>query len=55
MTKLDWLRAQMDAYLTDAKAQTDKREFDRLILLAARCQKQILELEYGRPDRNRLH
>ena len=55
MTKLEWLRAQMEAYLADAEAQTDDCEARRLFLLAVRCQEQILDLELGRPEGSTLH
>ena len=54
MTKIEWLRAQMEAYLTDAEAQADEREAMRLFLLAVRCQEQILDLEYERPPGSML-
>jgi hypothetical protein len=43
--KLSYLRKQAAAYLEDAKSATRRREAERLIMLAARCQEQILELE----------
>ncbi len=51
MSKLERLRAQMEAYLDDAEAQEDNREAMRLFMLAVRCQEQILDLELAEPTR----
>ena len=43
--KIDHLRDVAAAYLKDAESATDPREAARLVMLAARVQEQILELE----------
>jgi hypothetical protein len=45
MNKLDWLRAQADAYWRHAEAAPTEKEALRLVALAMRCQEQILELQ----------
>jgi hypothetical protein len=43
--KIDHLRNVATAYLKDAASATDQQRATRLIMLAARIQEQILELE----------
>jgi hypothetical protein len=55
MSKIDWLRAQAQAYWRDAEAAPTEQEAWRLVDLAIRCQEHILELQYGAPERATLH
>jgi len=50
LEKLEWLRAQTEAYLADAEATDNDREALRLFLLAVRCQEQIIDLGVGQPS-----
>jgi hypothetical protein len=55
MSKLEWLRAQAEAYLRDAQSAPTEQEACRLVDLAIRCQEQLLELQYGAPGKPTLH
>lgn len=55
MNKLDWLRAQADAYWRHAEAAPTEKEALRLVALAMRCQEQILELQQWRQAEATLH
>jgi hypothetical protein len=44
--RLSYLRKQAAAYLQDAATAEDDLEATRLVILAARCQEDILDLEW---------
>ena len=50
MTNVDQLRERAAAYLRDAAATDDQRMAARFIMLAARCQEWIFELEHRALD-----
>jgi len=46
-TKLEYLRLQAEAYWRDVDNAKTEAEALQLLTLAARCQEQILEIEFG--------
>lgn len=51
MTDMEHLRERAATYLRDAAATDDERVAARLIMLAARCQEWLFELEHRALDR----